>query len=87
MKALLKQILRKTGLFAPVQKTRRLFEKKHLSPPAVSQEEPPAVLQLAHKNGAELSYCATYISVRKGLREIRINPAHEVYSSDMINFF
>ena len=35
----------------------------------------------------ELSFEKTFIAIRKGNREIRINPSHDVYVWDMANFF
>ncbi|MCX6925390.1 MAG: FkbM family methyltransferase [Verrucomicrobia bacterium] len=79
MKQKLKALLNTCGLLGPIQRVRYAFRK-----PIATRD---AVMLLARNLGMVLEFGGSQIVVRKRNREIRINPQHEVYLWDMINYF
>ena len=81
MKALVKSLLSGTPIWPLLVKTR-----KFLSPTPVTRRQ-KGLRRHAAKKGGIVEWMPEWIGFRFDRREIRLNPRHEVYSYDMINYF
>jgi FkbM family methyltransferase len=89
MKAFVKSLLSDTPIWPLLIKTRNYLFPASSPPPSppFAFTHKQAVIRLAEQKNAIVEWTTEWIAFRFDQREIRLNPRHEVYGYDMINYF